>query len=253
MKDLQSLKSDLSRRMGLFKSCDVLMRVLKHIFDYNAFAKSKEKVNDLLQVPSDVIDRAWCAYTFVIMLGLRVCPYCNEQYIAPTLSKDGRVRGDLDHFLPKEQYPFFSLSIYNLIPCCKFCNSSLKGTKLFKKSSTSTPYDISYDDCFKFEVNFDGHKWNVGIKMDAREGIKFEEISRAFLIRERYQHHTDVVTEYVGKKKFYCDFLIENLIRKYGHESVDSFLSFYYGYPMNADEINNNVLNKFRRDLAKAF
>ena len=107
------------------------MDAVEYVFDYDSFATSRQSVKSLLKSRNDVLKRNWCAYTFVIMLGLRVCPYCNEQYIAPILTHKGRVRADLDHFFSKKKYPFFALSIYNLIPCCKFCNSSLKGEKIF--------------------------------------------------------------------------------------------------------------------------
>lgn len=40
-----------------------------------------------------------------------------------------RIHADLDHFLPKSQYPQFSCDPYNLIPLCKACNSNIKGAK----------------------------------------------------------------------------------------------------------------------------
>jgi len=32
----------------------------------------------------------------------------------------------LDHVIPKADYPLFSLSLYNLVPCCSSCNSKFK-------------------------------------------------------------------------------------------------------------------------------
>lgn len=243
----------LDCKMDSFKSCNKLMNALKKVFDYNTFAESRQRVDSLLQNPGDVLDRDWCAYTFVIMLGLRVCPYCNEQYIAPTLCRNGRVRGDLDHFLPKERYPFFALSIYNLVPCCKFCNSSLKGTKTFNNTATVTPYEVSYDDCFIFEVrkDIDSQNWYIEMKMDTKLGNKFEELLNVFLLQERYQHHRDVVEDYMRKKVQYCSPLIQNIIKYYNHHSVISFLADYFGYPLEAKAINDNVLNKLKRDIAK--
>jgi hypothetical protein len=51
--------------------------------------------------------------------GVKVCPYCNLAY---TYSRGNRTTAQLDHFFCKAEYPMFSLSFYNLIPCCPACN-----------------------------------------------------------------------------------------------------------------------------------
>jgi hypothetical protein len=44
------------------------------------------------------------------------CPMCGSS-----------VTGALDHFLPKEAFPEFSVMAANLVPACTSCNSSVKG------------------------------------------------------------------------------------------------------------------------------
>ena len=52
------------------------------------------------------------------------CPYCQAENIEYT---------ELDHYLPKHVYPLLSLFSENLIPTCKYCNSSsIKGDKIPK-------------------------------------------------------------------------------------------------------------------------
>ena len=63
---------------------------------------------------------------FVKKLGIRICPYCGRAYIyrVEKNGKDGvvSVKPQLDHFLPKSDYPFLGMNFYNLIPCCTQCN-----------------------------------------------------------------------------------------------------------------------------------
>ncbi|WP_346985393.1 hypothetical protein [Chryseobacterium sp. POE27] len=40
----------------------------------------------------------------------------------------------LDHFIPKGEFPYLSVSIYNLIPSCYSCNSKFKGQRSFELS-----------------------------------------------------------------------------------------------------------------------
>lgn len=251
MNELKKLKPNLEKMYDSFRHIDILSEAVVYAFGYDDFANSHTDAKTLLQTAGDVADREWCAYTFVISLGLRVCPYCNEQYIAPTLAENGKVRGDLDHFLPKSKYPYFALSIYNMIPCCKFCNSSLKLSKDFDNPKTATPYEVSYNDCFKFWGVKEKDKWAIRIKEDENIGMHVSEILKIFLIKERYMHHTDIVKDYLKKKKEYSDRLLENIKKAYSSEHLCYFLSDYFGYPLKAEDIDKNVLNKFKRDLAE--
>lgn len=51
--------------------------------------------------------------------GLKSCPVCGSP-----------VTGDLDHYLPRDVYPEFSIMRANLVPACRHCNSGVKGTKV---------------------------------------------------------------------------------------------------------------------------
>jgi hypothetical protein len=53
-----------------------------------------------------------------------ICPMCGSS-----------VTGALDHFLPKETFPEFSVMAANLVPACTSCNSSVKGRTYKGESS----------------------------------------------------------------------------------------------------------------------
>jgi hypothetical protein len=82
----------------------------KQIFDYNKFSSSRDN---------------WGPYPFIDLLDNTVCPYCNRSYTHSVF--EAGIHGgrpELDHFLSKSIFPFFGLSIYNLIPVCHSCNHS---------------------------------------------------------------------------------------------------------------------------------
>lgn len=58
-------------------------------------------------------------------MGLKTCVYCN---VMPTLSNDGDVLYQMDHYKPQSIYPFLGTCFYNLQPSCGVCNGH-KGTK----------------------------------------------------------------------------------------------------------------------------
>lgn len=58
---------------------------------------------------------------------IEICPYCGRSYIYyadhPTRSNPNTmVKPEIDHFLPKDQYPYLAVNYYNLIPSCMGCN-----------------------------------------------------------------------------------------------------------------------------------
>ena len=60
---------------------------------------------------------------------IEVCPYCGRSYIMtaphPTITNPNTIiKSHIDHFLPKDTYPYLSINYFNLIPCCPTCNLS---------------------------------------------------------------------------------------------------------------------------------
>lgn len=84
-------------------------------------------------------------------LNIRACPYCNRQFIDPiavTNNENEEIEkryntGDLDHILPKSQYPLYAVSLWNLTPCCKTCNSAFK---LDKPDEILNPWEDGFGD-----------------------------------------------------------------------------------------------------------
>lgn len=52
-------------------------------------------------------------------MGLKTCVYCN---IIPTMSNNGEVFYQMDHYMPQSLYPFLGTCFYNLQPSCGVCN-----------------------------------------------------------------------------------------------------------------------------------
>jgi hypothetical protein len=57
---------------------------------------------------------------------------------------DGKVYADADHFLPQSKYPFLCVHLGNLLPICKVCNQSLKGSKDPINDHTTEPLIHSF-------------------------------------------------------------------------------------------------------------
>ena len=104
-----------------------------------------------------------CAYNILKIQKVKVCPYCNRQYIF-TLGNH-KVRPQFDHYYPKSIYPYLALSIFNLIPSCSICNQA--------KSSFDThdcpilyPYEEEFGDEVRFRTISDDIKYIHGMTDD---------------------------------------------------------------------------------------
>lgn len=85
----------------------------------------------------------WSAYKLCSKAGNSMCPYCQLVGIS-TVIRDGGVSGtrpQLDHYYCRSKFPFLALSLYNLVPSCVDCNSTLKADKNFLSFPHLHPFE----------------------------------------------------------------------------------------------------------------
>lgn len=201
----------------------------------------------------NIFKESWNPYAFVIMSGIRVCPYCNRQYITPIFSNSGQIRADIDHFLSKSKYPYFSMSLYNLVPSCKFCNSSLKGSKEFDFNDIN-PYEYSINDYMKFKVNPITNEINI-IKSKDYNGKKMTNYIKYFKLETLYNYHQNQAKELIEKRMIYNDDYIEDLFKMNKEilklKNEKQLRELIIGYIEDESKINDEVFLKLRRDIAE--
>lgn len=212
----------------------------------------------------------WSAYKLALLNNVVVCPYCNRQYITPVFSDNGKVRCEFDHFYPKSKYPYLSMSLYNLIPSCSVCNSSLKGQKEFATEDIH-PYEDSYNDFFDFVINpIDIVQPKVEVIVQ-KEKEKTDKFLKMFQIEALYNYHSNQGIEMFEKSIIYPDSYLDELMN-FGREkaeegdggtkckldnigkmfdSKEELKALIYGYIIDEKEIGNEAFGKLRRDVAK--
>ncbi|MCM3246534.1 hypothetical protein NX029_01930 [Cytobacillus firmus] len=114
----------------------------------------------------------WNAYEFQKEIGVTVCPYCNSQFIFIYESSNGRTRATLDHFFDKGRYPFLAMSIYNLVPSCKICNSDLKGKKITALDTHYSPYEKNISEYIHFRKEIIKDRKEQIISIDGKNNDK---------------------------------------------------------------------------------
>lgn len=187
-------------------------------------------------------------------VGQKVCPYCNRNYIEEIRNNgeehSRKITGtfELDHFYPKDEYPMFAVSFYNLIPVCGICNS-IKNNQIFAQH----PYDWNPDDV-EFTYNIVGTEYldnenDIEIQIRGNDNVKKQ--IEILHMTELYNGHKDVAQEIIKKVKYYNKSYIDCLFNQLGElfENKEEIYRLLYGGYANPDEFGRRPLSKFIKDI----
>ncbi len=199
---------------------------------------------------------------FCEKLAVRACLYCNAQFTL-AVGKSGNAKKllfQLDHYHTRRTYPFLSLTMGNLVPCCSSCNIA-KSKKDFGSANFFHPYleDISAN--FTFRVDEENILKYLVEKRDEQllePTIHFTDkrVSnhiKEFSLDHIYNKHTDIIEELVLKFLYYNDSKILELRTAFGDLKLDKSTidRFILGNYTLDSEINNRPLSKLSKDIGK--
>lgn len=207
------------------------------VFDYSKFSKKSTA--------------GWNAYELCKASKYILCPYCQQSYAFTVRKvKGGAFRPTLDHYFPKSRYPYLALSLYNLVPSCYTCNSSLKSTKNFYSNRHLHPLWDAEDVKFGLTADCLANWRNTGkmdmkLNIDKSRNAKVEKTIETFLLRERFAVNESMLNTYLEAVELWPPERIEEIRRKAG------LLYFSERIALNFDVANyrNEVLGKIRKDL----
>lgn len=192
--------------------------------------------------------------------GLKTCVYCNSQLAVSVRSfKGGKsAKFQVDHFLPKSEYPCFSISFFNLIPVCGPCNG--------KKSASSIDFDVYSDDPidlidspFKFRLDkrsivsyrVNGVKEKLIVKFDDPLNKGF---NKNFDIEGIYSTQKDLAEELVLKSIIYNESYLKSLrnsFKKLYPNKIPMAERLLVGNYTRTKDIHKRPMSKFTQDIAR--
>lgn len=179
--------------------------------------------------------------------GLTVCPYCNRDYIN---SRAENVSGaQLDHFFSKDEYPFFAVSLYNLVPVCGNCNR----IKNNQKVEFASPFDntIDWQNAIKFSyVQMDSDPIKITVMNDEKAITNNIEKMR---IREAYQIHAMEAEELREKERIYSKTQRQEFaeVLHKVHVTEREIKQAIFGPEITEEAMKKKPLGKMMRDLQK--
>ena len=202
---------------------------------------------------------------FVKDLDVKVCPYCNRNYIL-NFQKKGKenATAQLDHFFDKKKYPYLAISIYNLVPSCGTCNQR----KSTKQENIFYPYLESFNNSVKFSLKgiksrdelkkenldfFDEKRIELDYKI-LNDKDKVEKHIEVFNIKNLYNEHKDIVSELLQKRVIYSDDYLESLLDEYEGKlfnNKEHLLRLITNGYIEDKDINKRPISKLIKDISE--
>lgn len=159
------------------------------------------------------------------VLQIKSCYYCNIDFVnVYKEAKNNKYHFTLDHVLPKSKYPYFSISLFNLVPSCYTCNSKLKLANEFSISDdlakicpSSEGFNLHENATFTLEFNVKDSDFKNKIEKvqqiedviidlknkHSNNGVK--EFIDIFNLQGRYEYHKNICFDLIDKRKKYPD------------------------------------------------
>lgn len=217
--------------------------IISEIFDYDDFRKSYQS-KELLRY-----------------LNVKSCTYCNCVPTALYKIENGNERAlvTYDHFYSQVEHPFLSLSLFNLIPSCPYCNP-IKGSKSFTTDTHVHAYLESLDENVVFTINgaIPGEKeYEISIAPYDIDS-KFHRTLNAFEVLQNYNTHKDIVDRIYTLRRANPQGEMDQILAKYSERlgkviTYDEFWELEIDYDRLSFNTLNKPFNKLKRDIASGF
>lgn len=197
------------------------------------------------------------------------CHYCNRMYTTDLVinydqsgKQENVITYQLDHFYEKAHYPYLSLSLYNLIPCCSTCNTTIKNRLInnknddcySKKCLPPNHEDFDFHAKVKFRTFFSGkrisrkeiHDFELCLVDQSKQ---YKNYINLFQLNERYKSHKDIVLEMIQKRDMYPDSKIIEL-SKLTRQSIEKVKQDLFGTEIYSTALIKKPLSKLTQDIA---
>lgn len=208
-----------------------------------------------------------------VIINVKTCMYCNQHYtiaIGRNLKTDGSISLcgsdaflQFDHFFGKVKYPVLSMSLYNLIPCCPFCNQRKSNMDL---SYRLHPYTVNLSDKFHFKIkNFSAYVNPINpsndqleVEIDTYGDSELKDFLDQIGLTKRYARHLDIVQELecaLYLSRYYNEnfTIISQEFSSKLKKSEDTILTtlerHMKGFYTHPKDINKRPLSKFSQDI----
>jgi hypothetical protein len=196
-------------------------------------------------------------------IGIKSCVYCNSQLTICLQGKgsDIQARFEVDHYYSKSKYPYLSVSLFNLYPCCASCNKRKSDKKIEFKLYSSDEGKVKQSD-YKFSLSpkskcsFLLTKSLDFIEIDFEEPAinpSYQSLQESFKVKEIHETQRDIIGELIIKSQIYNDSFKEALYKNFSKLSLSDkdFERVIVGNYTEEKHIHKRPFSKMMMDIAK--
>ncbi|MFW2524664.1 hypothetical protein ACN5O8_02950 [Aliarcobacter butzleri] len=232
----------------------------KELCDLKDFIDNNEDLKELNKTQKDYFYTLYQRLKkseYIKDLNITVCPYCNRNYIFNFKKSNSlKATAQLDHFFDKSTYPYFSISIFNLVPSCQTCNQ--RKSKI--QNDIYHPFIETFNDDVKFKLKLKDSKFyydkdSLEIeKKILKNEKKVNSHIKTFNIDNLYAEHKDIVLELIQKAQIYNESYIDELYQKYEgtlFKNREDVLRHITGGYIDDMDINKRPLSKLIKDISE--
>ncbi|OVE56596.1 hypothetical protein [Chryseobacterium mucoviscidosis] len=215
--------------------------IVEKVFNYKYFISNDKEIS----------------YEISQNIGINTCTYCNRNYTLTINDENGGIsRPQFDHYFSQKDYPLLALSIYNLIPCCNICNSTIKSSKPLELKKHLHPYieeENNKEKDFIFSFDFDETLSKFNVKINYEEKSKIKETLDFFKIKEVYNAHSnfelkDLYHLRYKYSKNYLDILCNKTFEGLNLSQEEAY-RMIFGIEINEDDYHRRPFSKFKHDI----
>lgn len=200
---------------------------------------------------------------YVRKMGIRSCVYCNAQYAVS--AKKGKTERssvyrstfNIDHWKPKNHYPYLAVAFYNLYPSCPACNQGKSYTEkdwcLYAQDGEElNPYKFRLDDMslLNYLLSWDAEQLNIEF-VDKTTGVE-PGYDEDFHIRKLYNNFKSEVEEVIWRSRIYSSKMVEAMQQSGLYylkpQDVNRYIIGNYD---REEDIMKRPLAKLTQDIAK--
>jgi hypothetical protein len=195
-------------------------------------------------------------------IGIKACVYCNSQ-LTVTIAKSKKkivARFDVDHYRPKDDYPFLAISLFNLYPVCASCNR-VKSTRevhfeLYTngiKKSSDFKFELDKTTKAKYFTNFDANEIEFKFIEPKPPNANFKRLEEVFSIQAIHDTQKDVIGELMIKSHIYNAANKEQMRESFKNISLDEklFERVILGNYVEDKDIHKRPFSKLMMDIAR--
>lgn len=196
-------------------------------------------------------------------MDVNVCPYCNRIYTVTLTEKGHRSRPQFDHYLSKSKYPYFAISLLNLIPCCGLCNQAKSNKEdqilypYFEEMGTDVMFRTKAENGLTYLTGCPSAEDEFSIELEETDSIsselqeKVQKSKDVFHLTQLYNEHKDYVLYLYRKRYMFSDEYLQMICDSFPEMAgkFDELKGLLYLMDLEKEQWGRRPLAKLTHDI----